>query len=397
MRKIVTFGLCWIAAAIPAVTFAQDAAPAAKASPFTSTIGTVTEINAAEKKLTIKTDAGASVVIPLDDKTHFLKIAPGEKDLKKATDSTVGEVKDGDRISARNRKLDGGGLGPATTVLVMTKEELAKQNEKTQEEWQKNGLMGTVTVVNPATKEVTIKLIGTDPKLVVIEPAEKVNVRRYAADSVQFADAKPSTVAEIRVGDTVRVLGKKSDDGARVEPEEIVYGTFTRQAGTITAINAAAGTVTMKDLTTKKLVVVKINSATVLKKLPEQMAQGLARIQQAKAAGGAGAQPASFNGEGRGQGDGQGRGQGRGPGGPGGGGMRLDPARALERAPVITLADLKNGDAVMISSSSEPDAPTVTAITLVAGVEPLLTAAPTRRNQQDPGAGSWGFDMPIPQ
>jgi hypothetical protein len=51
----------------------------------------------------------------------------------------------------------------------------------------------------------------------------------------------------------------------------------------------------------------------------------------------------------------------------------------------------------MISSSSAADASSVTAITLVAGVEPLLTAAPSARNQQDPGSGSWGFDMPIPQ
>ena len=76
--------------------------------------------------------------------------------------------------------------------------------------------------------------------------------------------------------------------------------------------------------------------------------------------------------------------------------MRIDPARAVEMAPVITLADLKKGDALMISTSSAADASSVTAITLVAGVEPLLTAAPTR-NQQDPGSGSWGFDMPIPQ
>jgi hypothetical protein len=387
MRTIAFIGLCSIAAVVPPVMLAQDAAPAAKASPYTSTIGEVTEINAGDKKLTVKTDAGSSVVIPLDEKTRFSKIAPGEKDPKKATESALAEVKTGDRVLARNRKLDSGSLGPATTVLVMTKEELAERNEKTQEEWQKNGLMGTVTLVNPATKEVTIKLIGTDPKQVVIEPADKVNVRRYAADSVKFADAKPSTMAEIHTADTVRVLGKKSEDGSRIEPEEIVYGTFIRQAGTITAINAAGGTVTIKDLATKKPVVVKINSATVMKKLPEQMAQGLARIQQARSGGGGGrgegAQPANFPGRGA---DGAG---GR------GGGMRFDPARALERAPVITIADLKNGDALMISSSSGSDASTVTAITLVAGVEPLLTAAPTR--SQDPGAGSWGFDMPIPQ
>jgi hypothetical protein len=73
--------------------------------------------------------------------------------------------------------------------------------------------------------------------------------------------------------------------------------------------------------------------------------------------------------------------------------MRLDPARAVERAPVITLAELKNGDALMINTSVGEDSSKVTAITLVAGVEPLLTA-PAKRNSQDPSAGSWGIEMP---
>jgi hypothetical protein len=377
--------------------FSQDAAAAAKASPFTSTIGTVTAISATDNKMTIKTDAGASVTITLDEKTKYSKIAPGEKDVKKATPSEMSELKVGDRVLARNRKAAGDALGQTTSVLLMSKEDLAKQNEKTQEEWQKNGLMGTVTVVNPATKEVSIKLLGNDPKTVVIEPSDKVSVRRYAESSVKFADAKVSTVAEIRVGDTLRVLGEKSSDGGRVKPEQIVYGTFIRQAGTIVEVNALANTVTIKDLTTKKNVVVKVNADTVMKRLPDQMAQGLARIQQAKAAGANGR-----GGPGAGGGDqpaGGGRGRGGFPGGPGGpgGGMRIDPARAVEMAPVITLADLKKGDALMISSSSAADASSVTAITLVAGVEPLLTAAPSARNQQDPGSGSWGFDMPIPQ
>jgi hypothetical protein len=396
MRKIVFIGLCWIAAATAVVSLAQDTPPAAKASPFTSTIGTVTEITPAENKIVIKTDAGALLTIPLDEKTHFLKIAPGEKDVKKATEAKVEEVKAGDRISARNRKLDAGGLGPATTVLLMTKEELAQHHENNLQEWQKNGLQGVVTVANPATKEVTIKLLGADPKLVVIEPAEKVNVRRYSPDSVQFADAKPSSVAEIRSGDTVRVLGKKSEDGSRVQPEEIVYGTFAIKAGTIMSIDAAGGTVTIKDLMTKKPLVVKINSNTVIKKLPEQMAQGLARMQQAKLSGGAAPAGGGGRGDGGGgRGDGASGGRGGAGGGRGGdgGGMRLDPARAVERAPVITLAELKNGDALMINSSVGEDPSKVTAITLVAGVEPLLTA-PAARNGQDPSSGSWGIEMP---
>ncbi len=129
-----------------------------------------------------------------------MKLAPGEKDLKKATDVELSEVGVGDRALARVRKKDDGTMAPATTFVVMTKSELAKHQEANQAEWQKRGLTGTVTVVNPATKEVTFKTIATDPKQIVIEPSDKVSVRRYAPDSVKFTDAKPSTVAEIKAG-----------------------------------------------------------------------------------------------------------------------------------------------------------------------------------------------------
>jgi hypothetical protein len=380
MRTNVLIGLCLIAAALPVASLAQDAPAAAKASPFTSTIGSVTEISAADKKLTIKTDAGASVTITVDEKTKFSKIAAGEKDLKKATEATLDEIKPGDRVLARNRKLDGDKLGQTTSILLMSKDDVAKEQQKNLEEWQKNGLTGTVTVINPATKEVTMKLVGSDPKMVVIEPADKVSVLKYAEESVQFKDAKPSSVGEIKVGDTVRVLGKKSDDGSRVQPQEIVYGTFAVKAGTITSIDAANNTVTVKDLLTKKPLVIKINSATVIKRIPEQMAAGLARMQQAKAAGGGGMPPGGGRGEG---GDFGGR----------GGGMRLDPSRAVEQAPAIKLSELKNGDALIVNTSVGADPSKVTGITLVAGVEPLLTA-PAARNAQDPSAGSWGIEMP---
>jgi hypothetical protein len=49
----------------------------------------------------------------------------------------------------------------------------------------------------------------------------------------------------------------------------------------------------------------------------------------------------------------------------------------IARMPTSMLADLKNGDAVMIVAS-EPSSgsTTVTAITLLSGVEPILTANP---------------------
>jgi hypothetical protein len=63
----------------------------------------------------------------------------------------------------------------------------------------------------------------------------------------------------------------------------------------------------------------------------------------------------------------------------------------LSRAPVIQIADLKKGDAVMVVST---DGTTdVTAITLLAGVEPLLEAPAASQsllNNWSMGSGGQG-------
>jgi hypothetical protein len=49
----------------------------------------------------------------------------------------------------------------------------------------------------------------------------------------------------------------------------------------------------------------------------------------------------------------------------------------INRFPTITLADLKKGDAVMIvANEGTPGANTVTAVTVLSGVDPILTANP---------------------
>ena len=67
-------------------------------------------------------------------------------------------------------------------------------------------------------------------------------------------------------------------------------------------------------------------------------------------------------------------------GGQGGG----DPQQMLSRAPAIQFADLKKGDAVMLVSTD--GATDVTAITLLAGVEPLLEAPAASQNLLSTGA-----------
>jgi hypothetical protein len=55
-----------------------------------------------------------------------------------------------------------------------------------------------------------------------------------------------------------------------------------------------------------------------------------------------------------------------------------DPQQMLNRAPAIQLADLQKGEAVMLVSTE--GASDVTAITLLAGVEPLLEAPAASQN-----------------
>ena len=59
--------------------------------------------------------------------------------------------------------------------------------------------------------------------------------------------------------------------------------------------------------------------------------------------------------------------------------------------PSFTLAELKPGDALIISSTNGADPGHVSAITMVAGVEPFLASAP--REAGVVNLGAWSFDI----
>jgi hypothetical protein len=61
----------------------------------------------------------------------------------------------------------------------------------------------------------------------------------------------------------------------------------------------------------------------------------------------------------------------------GGGGRGGDVGQMLDNLPAMPISELKPGDAIMVSTTQGTDPGRVTAITLLAGVEPLLTASPT--------------------
>ncbi len=381
-----------------ALTAAWAQAPAGK-----SVVGEVTSVDAAAKQFNVKGDDGANYIIVFDGNTSYLRLPLGEKDLKKAEKIGLSDITAGDRLLARGSAATEAKPAPAKTVIIMTKADVAKKQEHDRAEWQRRGIAGTVMLVNANTKEITINTHGRDAKSVVID-ASGTTFRSYAPDSVRFADTKPSSFANVQPRDTIRALGDKNEDGTRFKAEELVSGSFQTIAAMVVSVDPGSGEVKVTDLQTKKPVTVKTNQSSMLRRLDERTAAMLARRMRGDAGvpGGPGGPGGAAGGPGGGNAGAGGRGESGGPGGPGGpggrgfgGGGGGDLQQVLDRSPQLSLAELKKGDALIISSSKASDGSAITAMSLVAGVEPFLAAAPRTAGQVN--LGSWNIEMNMPE
>lgn len=369
--------------------------------------GEVTAVG--DNKIALQTKDGA-VDVQLAGTTKYKKVSPENPSLAAATDAVVTDVGVGDKIAVTGIPAADKKSMPARTVYLMTKADITKRNNEDQSAWRTRSISGRVTAVSPERKEFTLAVrSAAGEQNVVVSQKLNITYRRYAPDSVKFDDAKNSSFDEIKVGDQVRTLGDKSEDGTTFRAERVVAGSFKTIAGTITAIDAANNQVTIKDIQTNKLITVAVNSNSVLKKFTPEMAQMLAGGMQGGGASGGGFQPPN-GGNGQGNivrppqpGGQQGQASPNGEGRPGGGmrqggGMRRggDIDSMLDRLPTISLADLKAGDQIAFSSSTSADPSRATAIKLVAGVEPFLRARQAAGGRRNGGGGGQdaGFSIP---
>jgi hypothetical protein len=339
---------------------AQTQSAQSTAAPHSQVAGTVTAVDAQANQVSLKSDKGDAIAVTTTEKTLILHLPPGENDVTKGTKVALSSLGAGDRVVAFYRGPADEKAIQATSLVVRTKADFATIAEKEREDWQKRGTSGTVTAIDTAARTLTIK---AGQKSIAVQPSEKTEFLRYAPDSAKFSDAKPGPFAEIKVGDQVLVLGDKAADGASVKAEKVLSGSFRQLAATISSVNATTGEIVIKDLASKKPLTIRVNADTTMKKLPEMTAQMLARRY-----GPAGGQ---FTVQ---------AGPGGVPSGPGGqrGGMRGggDIGQMLDRLPAMPLSELKRGDAIMVSTTQGSDPGRVTAVMLLAGVEPLLTASP---------------------
>ena len=336
----------------------------------------------ADNTIALASDSGEQIQITLQDSSRILRVAPGEKDLKNARVIQKQDLQVGDRILVRGKPGSDSHSIAAAAVIVMKQSDVAAKQDKDREDWQKRGVGGLVAATDPATGTITISMTSfTGTKNIAVHTTKDTVLRRYAPNSVKFDDAKAAPLNEIKVGDQLRARGNKNADGTEIAADEVVSGTFRNLAGQITAVDPAANTLTLKDAISKQVVVVKVTSDAQLRKLPAEFAQRIAmRLKGGAAAGIAGAGAATGGGMGGGHARGQDPGQSSsgtpGPGGGMGGRGSGDIQQILSRMPAAALPDLQKGDAVMIVSTQGDTAGTVNAITLVAGVEPILVAAP---------------------
>ena len=376
----------WVVFAMFALSLrvvAQSPSPQTQDAKVTRAVGTIKSTQA--DSLVLTPDSGNDVTANLSATTKILRVPPGETDLKNATPLQAQDLQAGDRVLVRGQASADGKSLAALAVIVMKQSDVSARKEQDREDWQKRGVGGMVSAVDTTAGTITISSAGLAGKRdIAIHSTPKTNTRRYAPDSVKFDDARSATIDQIKAGDQLRARGTRNADGSELIAEDIVFGSFRNVAGTVTAIDSASNSITVQDAMGKASVSVKVTSDSQIKKLPAEMAQRIAmRLKGGApgAEGGAGATGQQRSGPPPGTATGGGPQNSGWSGGnaPNGNGAS-DLQRFLGRLPDTKLTDLQKGDAVMIVATQGGDAGTVTAITVLAGVEPILTASPNRNS-----------------
>jgi hypothetical protein len=314
----------------------------------------VGEVSAVEDgRLTVLAPGGASIVLTADAATRCVRTKPGAATLEGASPIAIGDVAVGDRVLAAGTLSADGSLS-ARQVVVMSRGDIAARQQRDRDEWRQRGTGGVVKAVDPEKQEIALDVRGSKVPVIVSITEKKAAFRRYASDSVRFDDARPSALSEVQVGDQVRVLGDRSEDGTRITAEHVVSGAFRTIVGTVEGIDAENGEMRITAGTPPEKLSVAVSREALTRRLgPEQ-------VKAVK------------------------------------GGANL--ADLLDRMPPLSIAELKAGDRVALSSARGAGEARVTAVVVVAGIEPLLApAAPGRPGGATlmPGLPGGALDMGV--
>jgi len=273
-------------------------------------------------------------------KPESLVVSPGETGLAKAKPAKPSDIKLGDRVLVSFVE----GMTEARRIVLVAADDIARRNESERADWQQRGVSGIVA--SAANGVVTLEQrTPQGVKTTTLTVNGKTKIRRYAPDSVKFTDAQPARLADIAPGDQAQARGRKSDDGAQIAAEDIVFGTFLTKLGAVTAVNAEAHEIRVEELGTKKPLTIRVTAASQLKMLPD-----MRKMQPAH-----GHDAASF-----------------------------DIKQMLQQMPAATLGDVKVGSVIVVTSTRGTNSGELTAIMLLANADSLVQLAQSMAPGESP-------------
>src|SRR5260370_3771965 len=143
-------------------------------------VGTIKSISG--NTIILTTDAGGDVTVQVQDATKFVRIAPGQKDLKAAAPIQLADVHPGDRVLARRKLADDEKSVVAAWLISMKKEDIAEKQAREREAWQNHGFGGLVNSVDAANNTITVSLPSLgEKKSVAVRLSKDTILRRYAS------------------------------------------------------------------------------------------------------------------------------------------------------------------------------------------------------------------------
>jgi hypothetical protein len=294
-------------------------------APTTTLAGVMTAYDFGAKTITVTPFGGKPVTLNIQDNISIMRLPPGETDPQKAIHIALSDVLLTDNLVAYLH------AGVVSTVIVRTK-------ERGRQIWEILSLAGTITNLDPDSREFTIKTrAGSELNQVVVQMSPGTDFRTFGPDSTTYADAKPSTSAALKIGDEVRVLGDSISERP-LRAVEVISGTFHAFLASVMAVDVSGKKITIRDLDTHKTVEVRTNEASILRKLdPRLVAAWVYFLREGKPI----------------------------PSRP------SDATKWLEFQPRIAVSELKPGDGVVLTSTALSDG---CVINLVAGIEQLITS-----------------------
>ncbi len=337
-------------------------------------VGVVSAVNPENKEITLQTrgaQGAQPVLIKTGGSVKFRRYAPDTVKFSDAKASSLADVKAGDQLRAKGEKSADG--------LSFTPEEIVTGTFRT--------TIGTITAVDASKNEITITQMGGNAPLTVVVSRDSV-LKRVPAEAMSMMGGGGGG------GMTGGMPGSSGGGGApggggggfrgpaskqqlvdmlkskRLEPDRMAQMLARRG---VDFQLKAEDEKELRDAGASDDVIAAVRANY---RKPSDETAG-ARPPQGSASTPTGAPGVGAGGSG-----------GIAVVGRGGGGGGFDVQQMLEMLPVATLADLKTGSMIVVSSTVGADPSRVTAIQLVSGIEPLI-AMMTRR-MGGGGAGGLG-------